>query len=139
MQVQNWVAKAQNMATHRRRQAIYRKIMTHHRQAEIATEKRSPFRPHRGLAAPDIFLETMLDRRTWEACSIDCTEGLSNIYVNRSQTCQPNDKTYRYAQLGELVHTVTVEHALEHEVICGSKLTWEEHGEGETVAKRQPP
>jgi hypothetical protein len=27
------------------------------------------FRPHRGLAAPDIFLDTMLNQRTWEACS----------------------------------------------------------------------
>jgi hypothetical protein len=29
--------------------------MTHHRRAGIAAEKRSPFRPHRGLAAPDLF------------------------------------------------------------------------------------
>jgi hypothetical protein len=47
---------------------------THHRRAEIATEKRSPFRPHRGLAAPDLFLDTMLSRRTWKACPIDCTK-----------------------------------------------------------------
>jgi hypothetical protein len=34
--------------------------MTHHRRAEIAAEERSLFRPHRGLAAPDLFLNTML-------------------------------------------------------------------------------
>jgi hypothetical protein len=33
---------------------------THRRQAEIAPEKRNPFRAHRGLAAPDLFLDTML-------------------------------------------------------------------------------
>jgi hypothetical protein len=32
----------------------------HHRRAETAAEKWSPFRPHRGLAAPDLFLDTML-------------------------------------------------------------------------------
>jgi hypothetical protein len=58
--------------------------MTHHRRAEIAAEKRSLFRPHRGLAAPDLFLDTMLDRRIWEACSIDYMEGLGNIYRNGS-------------------------------------------------------
>jgi hypothetical protein len=81
----------------------------------------------------------MLDRRTWEACPIDCTEGLSNIYRNGSQTCHLKGKTYRYAQLGELVHSVMVEHALEHEVIYGSKLIGEKHEEGETIAERQPP
>jgi hypothetical protein len=34
--------------------------MTHHRRAETVTEKRSLFRPHRGLVAPDLFLDTML-------------------------------------------------------------------------------
>jgi hypothetical protein len=63
----------------------------------------------------------MLDRRIWEACPIDCMEGLDNIYENRLQTYRPKGKTYRYAQLGELVRSVTVEHALEHEVICGIK------------------
>jgi hypothetical protein len=72
----------------------------HHRQAEIATEKRSPFRPHQGLAALNLFLDTMLNRRTWEAYLIDCTEALSNIYMNGSQTCRPNGKTYKDAQLG---------------------------------------
>jgi hypothetical protein len=77
----------------------------------------------------------MLDRRTWEACPIDCAEGLGNIYGNGSQTCHPKGKTYRYAQLGELVHSVTIEHASEHEVICGTKPAWEKHGEGETAAE----
>jgi hypothetical protein len=36
------------------------KTTTHRRRAEIAVEERSPFRPHRGLAAPDLFLDTML-------------------------------------------------------------------------------
>jgi hypothetical protein len=34
--------------------------MTHHRRAEIAAEEKSSFRPHQGLAAPDLFLYTML-------------------------------------------------------------------------------
>jgi hypothetical protein len=34
--------------------------MTHRRRAEIAAEEQSPFRPHQGLAAPDLFLDTML-------------------------------------------------------------------------------
>jgi hypothetical protein len=33
---------------------------THRRRAEKAAEERSPFRPHRGLADPDLFLDTML-------------------------------------------------------------------------------
>jgi hypothetical protein len=110
--------------------------MTHHRQAEIVAEKQSLFSSHRGLAAPDLFLDTMLDRSTWEASPIDCMEGRGNIYGNGSQTCRPKSKTYRYAQLGELVHSVVVEHASEHEVICGSKPTGEKHGEGETAAER---
>jgi hypothetical protein len=48
-------------------------------------------------------------------------------------------KAYRYAQLGELVHSVVVEHAAEHEVACGSEPAGEKRGEGETAAKRQPP
>jgi hypothetical protein len=62
-------------------------------------------------------------------------KGLGNIYGNGSQTYQPKGKTYRYAQLGELVCSVTVEHASEHEVICGSKSTGEKHGEGKTAAE----
>jgi hypothetical protein len=48
-------------------------------------------------------------------------EYLVNIYGNESQTCHPKGKTYRYAQLGELVHSAAVKHVLEHEVIYGSK------------------
>jgi hypothetical protein len=33
---------------------------THHRRAEIAALERSSFRPHCGLAAPDLFLDTVL-------------------------------------------------------------------------------
>jgi hypothetical protein len=78
----------------------------------------------------------MLDRRTWEACPIDCTKGLGNIYRNRSQTCHPKGKTYRYAQLGELVRSVTVEHAPEHEVTYVCEPIGEKRGEGETAAER---
>jgi hypothetical protein len=59
---------------------------TQRQRAEIAAEKRSPFRPHRGLAALVLFLDTMLDRRTGETHPIDCTESLGNIYGNGSQT-----------------------------------------------------
>jgi hypothetical protein len=44
-------------------------------------------------------------------------------------------KTYRYAQLGELVHSIVVEHASEHEIIYGSKPVREKHEEGEIVAE----
>jgi hypothetical protein len=81
----------------------------------------------------------MLDRRTCEACPIDCTEGLGNIYENGSQTYRPNGKTYRYAQIGELVHSVVVEHVPEHEVSRGSEPAGEKRREGETAAERQPP
>jgi hypothetical protein len=54
--------------------------MTHRRRVEIAAKKWSPFRPHRGLAASDLFLDTMLNQRTWEAYPIDYTEALGNIY-----------------------------------------------------------
>jgi hypothetical protein len=81
----------------------------------------------------------MLDQRTWEACPIDCTEGLGNIYGNISQIYRPKGKTFKYAHLGELVHSVVVEHTPEYEVICGNKPTGEKHGEGETAVERQPP
>jgi hypothetical protein len=42
-------------------------------------------------------------------------------------------KTYRDAQLEELVPSIAAEHALEHEIICGSELTGEKHGEDETT------
>jgi hypothetical protein len=56
---------------------------------------------------------------------IDCTEALGNIYGNGSQICHPKGKTYRDTQLGELIHSVAVEHAPEHEVACGSELAGE--------------
>jgi hypothetical protein len=92
--------------------------------------------PHRGLAAPDLFLDTMLVQRTWEVCPIDCTECLGNIYRNGSQTCRPKGKTYRYTQLGELVHSDAVEHAPEHEVSYGSEPVGEKRGESEITAER---
>jgi hypothetical protein len=48
------------------------------------------------------------------------------------------DKTYKDAQLGEFVHSIAVEHAPEHEVICGSKPAGEKHGDTETAAERYP-
>jgi hypothetical protein len=63
-------------------------------------------------------------------------EVLDNIYKNGSHTCRSKGKTYRYAQLGELVHSVAVEHASNHEVVCGSKPTGEKCGEGETTTER---
>jgi hypothetical protein len=75
----------------------YMETTTHRRRAEIAAEKQSPFRSHRGLAALNLFLDTMLKQRTWEACPIDCTEALCNIYGNRSQTCRLKSKTYKNA------------------------------------------
>jgi hypothetical protein len=56
----------------------------------------------------------------------------------RIQTCHPKDKTYRDAQLGELVHSVVVEQLPEHELTYGSEPAWE-RGEGEVVAEQQPP
>jgi hypothetical protein len=41
--------------------------------------------------------------------------------------------------LGELIHSIAVEHAPEHEVICGSKPAREKHREGETATEQQPP
>jgi hypothetical protein len=35
---------------------------THRREADIAAEEQSPFKPHRGLAALNLFLDTMLTR-----------------------------------------------------------------------------
>jgi hypothetical protein len=65
----------------------------------------------------------MLDRRIGETRLIDCTESLGNIYGNGSQTCRPKGKTYRDAQLGELVYSIVIEHVPEYEVICGSEPT----------------
>jgi hypothetical protein len=77
----------------------------------------------------------MLNQRTWEACPIDCTKALGNIYENRFQTYRPKGKTYRDAQLEEIVHSIMVEHASEHEVVCGSEPAGEKREEGETAAK----
>jgi hypothetical protein len=48
------------------------------------------------------------------------------------------DKTYRDAQLEELVHSVTVEHAPKHKVACRSEPAGEKCGECEIAAERQP-
>jgi hypothetical protein len=54
------------------------------------------------------------------------------------QTCHPKGKTYRDAQLVELVHSVMVEQLPEYELACGSEPAWECR-EGEAVAEQQPP
>jgi hypothetical protein len=54
------------------------------------------------------------------------------------QTCHPKGKTYRDAQLEELVHSIAVEQLPEHELACGSEPAWERE-EGEAVAEQQPP
>jgi hypothetical protein len=55
-------------------------------------------------------------RRTWGAFLLDCMETLGNIYGNRSQAYRSKGKTYRDAQLGELIHSIAVERALAHRV-----------------------
>jgi hypothetical protein len=55
----------------------------HRRRAEVTAEKSIPFRPHRGLAAPDLFLYTMLDRRTWETCRLT----VQNPWARYTGTC----------------------------------------------------
>jgi hypothetical protein len=52
----------------------------------------------------------------------------------RIQTCHPKGKTYRDAQLGELVHSVAVEQLSKHELACGSEPAWE-RVEGEVVVE----
>jgi hypothetical protein len=64
---------------------------------------------------------------------------LGNIYWNESQTYRLKGKIYRNAQLGELVHSIVVEHVVKHEVVCGSEPTGEKREEGETAVERQPP
>jgi hypothetical protein len=59
-------------------------------------------------------------------------ENLGEDMRERIQTRHLKGKTYRDAQLGELIHSVAVEQLLEHE------LAWE-RGEGEAVAEQQPP
>jgi hypothetical protein len=66
----------------------------------------------------------------------DCLYGnLGNIYRNGFQTCHPKGKTYRDAQLGELIHSIAVEQLSEHELICGSEPAWE-HEDGEAIAEQ---
>jgi hypothetical protein len=64
---------------------------------------------------------------------------LDNIYKNGSQTCCLKGKTYTDAQLGELVHSVVIEHTSEHEVIYGKEPTRGKHRESEIVVELQPP
>jgi hypothetical protein len=70
---------------------------------------------------------------------IDCMKTLGNIYRNGSQACRPKGKIYRDVQLGELVHSIAVDHMLEPEVACWSEPVGEKRGEDETAAGCQPP
>jgi hypothetical protein len=54
------------------------------------------------------------------------------------QTCHLKGKTYRDAQMGELVHSITVEQLPDYELACGSEPA-RERGEGEAVAEQQSP
>jgi hypothetical protein len=45
----------------------------------------------------------------------------------------------RCSVAGEFVHSVAVEHASKHEVVCGSEPAGEKHGEGKTTAEQQLP
>jgi hypothetical protein len=65
-------------------------------------------------------------------------ENLGQHIREQIQTCHPNGKTYKDAQLRELAHSVAVEQLPEHELGCGSEPAWE-RGEGEAVAEQQPP
>jgi hypothetical protein len=60
------------------------------------------------------------------------------IYTERIQTCHPKGKTYRDAQLRELVHSVMVEQLPEHELAYVSEPAWK-RGEAKAVAEQQPP
>jgi hypothetical protein len=66
-------------------------------------------------------------------------EALSIIYMDGSQICHPKGKTYRDAQLRELIHSIMVEHASEPEVICEIEPAREKCRECETSTERQPP
>jgi hypothetical protein len=61
---------------------------------------------------------------------------LGNIYGNRSQACDPKGKIYRDAQLGELVHYITVERVSELGVGYMGELVGEKCGKGETSDER---
>jgi hypothetical protein len=48
-------------------------------------------------------------------------------------------KTYRDTQLGELVHSVVVEHVPEYEVVRRSEPAGEKHEGDEIAVEQQPP
>jgi hypothetical protein len=65
-------------------------------------------------------------------------ENLGEDMRERIQTRHLKGKTYRDAQLEELIHSVAVEQLLEHELACESEPV-RERGEGKAVAEQQPP
>jgi hypothetical protein len=52
------------------------------------------------------------------------------------QTCRLKGKTYRDAQLGELVHSIVIKRTSEHGVTYRGEPVGEKRGEGETSAER---
>jgi hypothetical protein len=80
----------------------------------------------------------MLNRGTCETCLIDYTKSLGNIYENISQACRAKGKSYRDTRLGELVHSIEIEHAPEHKVIYKSEPAGEKHEEGKTTDEQLP-
>jgi hypothetical protein len=64
-------------------------------------------------------------------------KNLGQDIQERIQTCHPKGKTYRDAQLEELIHSIMVEQLPEHKLVCGREPAWERE-EGETVAEQQP-
>jgi hypothetical protein len=81
--------------------------MTHHPRAE----KRSPFRLHRGLAAPELFLDTMLTEEHGRHARLTM-EALCSIYGNGSRHVTRRVK---------LTETLMVEQLPEHGLACGSE------------------
>jgi hypothetical protein len=96
------------------------KTTTRRRRAETAAEKRSLLRPHRGLAAPGLFLDTMLTGEHGRHARLTVWKPWVT-YTGTDPDMSPEGKTYRDAQLGELVYSVAVEQLPEHELACGSE------------------
>jgi hypothetical protein len=63
-------------------------------------------------------------------------ETLGKIYGNGYRACHPKGKTYRDAQLDELVHSIVVKHAPEQGIVCGREPAGEKCREGETATEQ---
>jgi hypothetical protein len=60
------------------------------------------------------------------------------IYTEQIQTCHLKGKTYRDAQLRELVHSVMVKQLPKHKLACVSEPGWKRE-EAEAIAEQQLP